>query len=351
MKCRDGNGPLVRGVTLRPTYLLRATGLVVLAILLWQADLSHLVGQIQGAKWIIVAIAFLLNCPHILMKSQRWLLLLSAEGIRYRWWKAYLAYYGSIFIGLLTPGRLGEFIKALHVSKDCNVSTRRAFTSVLVDRLFDLYSLALVGGLALVALGMGSATVLTATLLATVGVLLIPAALLWNRTTFRYLQSAGMRLGKVGRGLLGDDGWVTEIHDGLRQLTLPYLLVCALFTGIAYAIFYGQTYLLGLSLGLDAPFLTISFAVALGSLVTLVPISISGLGTREAAVVAYLGANGVPAQAALGFSLLVFAVFYVGGAVIGSVAWFIKPAQWGDAKRVPISQIQELAKSAKAKSP
>jgi hypothetical protein len=35
---------------------------------------------------------------------------------------------------------------------------------------------------------------------------------------------------------------------------------------------------------------------------------------------------GVTAEQALGFSLLVFATFYIGGGLMGAVAWWIKPA-------------------------
>ncbi|MBI4311504.1 MAG: flippase-like domain-containing protein [Chloroflexi bacterium] len=323
--------------------MLRLLGIGVLGILLWQVDAPDLTRLLRQAQWSIVAVAFFLNIPHILLKSQRWLLLLRAQGIRYRWVSAYLVYYSSIFVGLLTPGRLGEFIKALHVSKDCNVSTKRAFTSVLVDRLFDLYALAVVGGLALVALGSLDAKALTFSLLGIAVALLFPPALVWNRASFVAAQRRGARLGKLGRALLGEDGWATEVHRGLRELSITSILVALLFTIVAYTIFYVQTFLLALSLNLDASLPVISFAVALGSLVTLLPVSISGLGTREAAVVAYLGSSGVSAEAALGFSLLVFAVFYLGGAIIGSVAWMIKPAQWGKAKRIRIAQIREIA--------
>lgn len=67
--------------------------------------------------------------------------------------------------------------------------------------------------------------------------------------------------------------------------------------------------------------------MALGSLVTLLPISISGLGTREVAIVGYLGTAGMPAEIALGFSLLVFATFYIAGGLMGAVAWWMKPVQ------------------------
>jgi uncharacterized membrane protein YbhN (UPF0104 family) len=90
-------------------------------------------------------------------------------------------------------------------------------------------------------------------------------------------------------------------------------------------LFYGQCYLLALALSLPIDIIRVSMAVALGSLVTLIPISISGLGTREAVIVAYLGNAGVAPEAALGFSFLVFATFYIAGGLMGAIAWWLHP--------------------------
>ncbi len=80
---------------------------------------------------------------------------------------------------------------------------------------------------------------------------------------------------------------------------------------------------------MDVGFMQITYAAAIGSLVTLLPVSISGLGTREAAIIAYLGAQGVTSEGALGFSLLVFFTFYIAGGIIGAAAWWVKPVPLG----------------------
>ena len=40
---------------------------------------------------------------------------------------------------------------------------------------------------------------------------------------------------------------------------------------------------------------------------------------------AYLGTVGVPAEAARGFSLLIFTTFYLAGGLMGTVAWVVYP--------------------------
>ncbi len=49
-------------------------------------------------------------------------------------------------------------------------------------------------------------------------------------------------------------------------------------------------------------------------------------------MIAYLGAAGVTSEAALGFSLLVFFTFYLGGGLIGLVAWLLLAA-WSQLRR------------------
>jgi uncharacterized protein (TIRG00374 family) len=135
-----------------------------------------------------------------------------------------------------------------------------------------------------------------------------------------------MRSGKLGQKLFGESSWLQELRNYLMLLKWKHILIAIFFTVIAYALFFGQCFLLARGMKLEVPFLTICFAVALGSLVTLIPISISGLGTREAAMIAYLGQYDVSPEVSLGYSLLVFVTFYLAGGIIGAIAWFIKPA-------------------------
>jgi hypothetical protein len=130
----------------------------------------------------------------------------------------------------------------------------------------------------------------------------------------------------MGQRLFATDGWLAELRAGMRLLSLPGALLAAALTVLAYGIFFGQCYMLALALDMPLSYTQVSYAVAIGSLVTLLPISISGLGTREAAIIAYLGTAGISDEQALGFSLLVFATFYLAGGMLGAVAWWLKPA-------------------------
>ena len=310
---------------------LRLLGLGLLAFLFWRVDTHGLANVLRQVTPFFFVVAVLLNVPQISCKVFRWRGLLRSQQIRYGLWPASLSYFGSIFVGLLTPGRLGEFVKALHVGRDCGVSTARAFSTVLADRLFDLYALLLVGGAALLTLNPDRGGSGALGLVGFIVLLTLPLMMLLNHRAFDRLQAFGLRLGPWGQKLFAPQGGLMELRDGLRELTLPSLVRAAGLTILAYGIFFSQCYFLAMALDLPVGYAQVSYAVALGSLVTLLPISVSGLGTREAAIIAYLNTAGVSAEAALAFSLLVFVTFYVAGGLMGAIAWWVKPISLGGA--------------------
>ncbi|MCI0416527.1 flippase-like domain-containing protein, partial [bacterium] len=296
---------------------LRIAGLILLGLLLWKLDSSAVFSVMRRTAPAFLVLAILLNLPQIFLKALRWRFLMFAQGIRYSTLNASLSYFGSIFVGLLTPGRLGEFVKTIHVSRDCDIPAARAFPSVLVDRLFDLYALLLFGGAALLS---GAQQKSNALLFAESALLLIvPMIAILHGATFERIQSWAIRAGKLGKKLFDEGSWLQELRLFLLTLRWNHILVALLLTSFAYVIFFGQCYLLALGLGMEIEFLKICFAVSLGSLVTLIPISISGLGTREAVMIAYLGTAGISPELSLGYSLLVFVTFYVAGGLIGAI--------------------------------
>jgi hypothetical protein len=308
----------------------RLLGILLLAFLLWRIDITRLAAVLRQATPSLLLLAVLLNLPQIAVKALRWRGLLKAHDIDYGATPSILSYFGSIFIGLLTPGRLGEFVKALHVKEDCGVPTARALSSVLVDRIFDLYALLLFGGAALLSTAHSRSGVWM--LAESAAILLLPLFLLLHNGAFEACRRLAVRMGKWTAKLVRDESWLMELRSYLKSLSGASVATAVLLTILAYFLFFSQCYLLALALDLQIGPLPVSFAVALGSLVTLIPISISGLGTREAAMIAYLGTAGVAPEKSLGYSLLVFVTFYVAGGLMGAVAWLIKPVSLKEAK-------------------
>jgi len=66
-------------------------------------------------------------------------------------------------------------------------------------------------------------------------------------------------------------------------------------------------------------------AFSLAASVVLLPVSISGLGARDANLVFILGLIGIGPQKALALSLLYFAIFGMALGLMGAVFWYRRP--------------------------
>jgi uncharacterized protein (TIRG00374 family) len=295
----------------------RLLGVALVVVLLVRADLSGVSDTLGDAHIGGLLLAFVLLLPMILLKSIRWQVVLAAQG--------------SMFLGVVTPGRVGEFARIFHVTESHGISRTLAFSSVLADRLFDLYLLLTLGALALAAVTDGGVQIGVIVVIAVAAG--VPLAAVLSDTVFGWVQAPV----QWGREKTPKLPWrlfdmLVEVRTGLRSVTGPALAVSVILTGASYAIFFTQSYLIARSVGIDVSFFTVSLVIALGSLVAILPISISGLGTRDAVIVAYLGAEGVAGDSALGFSILIFIVFVIGSGLIGAAAWFAKPVKFSATK-------------------
>ena len=125
----------------------RYIGLFILLYIFFKIDLNELKNEITGINILPLLIAMGLNIPHLFIKSFRWNYLLRQQNICFTYWETFLPYMSSLYVGFITPGRVGEFIKAFYLKTYKGISLSRGFSSVLIDRLFDLYLLLILGSI------------------------------------------------------------------------------------------------------------------------------------------------------------------------------------------------------------
>jgi uncharacterized protein (TIRG00374 family) len=221
---------------------------------------------------------------------------------------------------------LGEFVKALYLRQDAGIPLGQGLSSVLVDRLLDLYLLLITAGVGMSVFSLPSylsRVGVAALLLVALGplVILIPAA---RRRVITLLIGA---MSFLGPGRYEEETRLSlgGFQQGLEQLLGIRLLIPVAITLLAYGLFYFQCYLIALALGLPISYAYAAFCVSLASLLSLLPISVSGLGVRDVTFIALLVPLGITAVMAIGYSLLILLVFNVFGAALGALAWFLKP--------------------------
>jgi len=305
---------------------IRLIGLAILVFILSRLDLQATVATLAHVQWGYLLIALAANLVLFGLKSWRWQTLLRMQGIVYPRTDAFLAFVSGLFLGLVTPGRVGELSKALYLKQDLGLPASEGLANVLMDRLFDLYTILILGTVGLIWFQLLPAWALALIAAGTLGAMLMPAALLSERLASWGLRVASQLpfLGRRGPRLRT---WVDGFQQGLRPLLKPGLGTPLILTLVAYAFFFSQAQLLALALGLQIPFAYLAVCLSIAGVVTLLPISFSGLGTRDAILIALFAPLGLAPEQAVAYSTLFFLTFYVGGGIYGAIAWQLKPLE------------------------
>ncbi len=298
--------------SLRPGWARTATALRVVAtvtILGWLAGRFR-VGELLALAWRPHALGWLagalaLTLLGVVLSALRWQRVLVALEVPARAATLTRHYLASLFVGNVLPTTIGGDVLRVSRLASSSGDAPRAMASVVLERLTGwlvLPGLTFVGlaanpGLRRLAPGpSGSAlgiAVATVTLL---------ALILGLAASSRF-----------GRWMGGDQRWrrfMGAIHVGLERFRRAPSLAFEVFTvGFAYQlVVLAAAFLAAKSLGMSVGWTAILTFFPIVAIVQVLPLTVGGLGTREAALMFFLHPFGVPEANAFALGLLLYAV-------------------------------------------
>ncbi|MGK4001853.1 lysylphosphatidylglycerol synthase transmembrane domain-containing protein [Sorangium sp. So ce1036] len=306
--------------------LVRLVGPILLVVVLLRIDdRDAVLAAVAAASAGPLALAAALNVVNIHLKVVRWDALLRARGIRYPLRRAWSAYLTSLYVGMLTPGRVGDVLRIRYLRHDLGVPYAEGLATVVMDRLCDLYVLA-----GFVAVGVARYSEVIAGRLAWLtwgGIaltVLAPLVLLVPGLAERALLAVSRRIAKEPASGAEPDA-ASRFLVALRAHVGRGLLLTLPLTVATFVVNFVQGYLIATAIGLSLSLFDVTCLLAIANLLGLLPISIAGVGVRELFFSLVFPALGLGAEHGVTFGLLVFAVIYLGVVALGFVSWQLAP--------------------------
>jgi hypothetical protein len=304
-------------VRFRPSFsrLIRLVGLALFVLVLLRIDFTSLKELLGRANLAILASALGLIAPMMVVKTARWVSLQKTTGfLGGSFFHSLLAYTTGMYAGLITPGRLGELVRVRYLQSR-GAEFERALATVLWDRVIDVAGLLTIGVVALWPLseefrGLYGGLVL---MLAVLGAALLSAVFLkgWPGLA-RWRAGRFKRFGFVHGGL---ERIAEAMRATLLAQSLPSTLWLCLLTLLGWAVYFLQAYLLALSLGIGIDWLPLVVSVTAAAVASFLPVSISGLGTRDATLALLMPRFGRTREEAVALSTLILLALVVNGAM------------------------------------
>jgi glycosyltransferase 2 family protein len=284
-------------------------------------------------------LAWSLNFAVVALRVQRWQRLLAQSNIAYSFREAWNAYNAAAYVGLLTPGRIGDVLRVAYLAQDRNAPAARGLASIAVDRLLDLAVLGMFAGLGVLHLGSRTTVVQEAWVWVWVAFALAAVPVFLSLASSRHLVSVPggatseevPRFVALSRWLLAKLGRVSnarsasDFFEAARVQLTRGGLSAVLLTIASFALVYVQALLLAQAMGLSLGLFDVIALNALSTLLGLIPVSVSGLGVREVLFASLLPALGYSSGAGVSYGLLVFAVMYLSMVAYGFVMWQLHP--------------------------
>jgi uncharacterized protein (TIRG00374 family) len=290
-----------------PFLLIRLLGIAVFIYILSTVDLKVLWENIKDVNTAFLFYGIAFQVLLLFLKAIRWHILNSGSRKCPEVMRSFGEFFESYAIGVITPGRIGEMVKAGHAKEKNRIM--ETGLRVIIERGFDFGIFVSVAALALIYAFPGKGVVPLGILILLGGILIFSIAIVFLRSASatRFAQKILNKLPFLKLNL--------QLAFKKRSNTIQLLIILLSIAGnLSYFV---SCYFLAAGLSIESSILYISGAVAVAGLLNMLPITVMGLGTREATFLLLFKPLAEPLI--LAFSSLVFLVAQIGGGLISLI--------------------------------
>lgn len=267
----------------------------------------------------VFVLGVILHVTSYLAGALRWWKILAAMDVNVSFRTVFPSYYMGVFFNNFLPTGFGGDVARTLQLRARGISGSALVVSAILDRLFGFLAVALIGFLLTVfhplpQLGLLPVTVFSLALAVLIPIILLsfrpqPVRRLAARVKGRFPRLSAV-IEKLP--LLGQ-------HPGLVSQSVVLSILNQLLV-------VGVVWICARNLGISIDVSSATIIVFLAFLTMALPISVGGLGVREAALVALLVQAGYAAQPAVALSLVYVAILWI-TAVPGAIVWLFQSRQ------------------------
>ncbi|MCX5712330.1 MAG: lysylphosphatidylglycerol synthase transmembrane domain-containing protein [Candidatus Omnitrophica bacterium] len=294
--------------------------ILILYYLFRQVDKNMLIDVLHHSDKVLLFAAFVIFQLGNLFCALRWHMLLRAAKIHLALRRVLISFCGGLFFNLFLPSSIGgDLMRAIDLSRHTNRS-REVVATVLLDRISGYVGLVLITLFAVIIGGklIENTSVIVCVIIITV-VLILGLLVLFNMKIYSKI-SAFLGSGKTGK----IKEYIKDIHHEMHifkqhKAVIVNNVIFSLLVQITGPLMF---YLIAVSMGLKLKLIYFFVYIPIIGAVSMLPISIGGLGLRDAATIYFFGKAGVAKNLAFAMSLVNFSFILITG-IIGGLIYYV----------------------------
>lgn len=295
--------------------LLPFIGIILLIYILWKFNIGKILSVFSTINPLYAAIC-LLGVPIIFfIFNIQWQMILKRQCIHVSFIYSFKNLFIGYFYGFITPGGFGAFLSALYLKNESKTSLPKCISNIMTFNTIDYISIFILGSIGGFFL-LGRYPYLFILILVLLFFVTFLFTFYLRQKTSKHLfdKLLQTQIFKFIQQYVKDP--IESFYDDLpsfKSLLLPFLV-----SFFSWIVFYTELYLIAQLFNIHIPYITFFFMLAIASSIAIIPISIYGLGTRDATLVALFSLYNIPPENIISFSLFWFTVFLITPSIIGS---------------------------------
>lgn len=283
-------------------------GVTIFIYILLKLDVSNIFREVLNADVKFLLLSGFFTFLFLGTQTLKWFAIAKAQKIKVPFLEAFKINLKSLFYAFITPSNIGGVIRAGYLKKYNENSLGKGLSNFTIDKIFDLCSLIFLAAI----FSFWFRNVLPIDYF--YYSLLIFFILVWGllifidkdrsrkilRIFYRYLIPKKIKK-KVKQGFY-------SFYEDMPEK--KYFGLFFLFNILNWIVLITVSFFIGVSLGIDVSYFYYLAILPITSLISHIPITINGLGTREATMIILFGLIGVEATKI--FSMSIISLFISG---------------------------------------
>lgn len=295
---------------------LRLIGILLFVLILIKVNAKDVLQSLMHSDWSLLALVAVMNLLVVLLRSVRWVKLLEIQNYSFGIPEAFWSYLRSLYFGNVTPGRVGELSRVHYLMKYININSAVATSGVIYDRILDTYFVLILGVLGIV-MSEVWASYLWLKILLISFLFIIPIILFVPKLTL----SIASVLPHFWNLKTRVSSWLENFFDAIKSFLTWKVIPSVVITLFIYLLFFVQCILLAYAMNLQIEMFYLIFCVVVFSALSILPISVSNMGTREFSLIFMFSYIGLSSEQAVTYSLLFFLIINLLLALFGWLAY------------------------------
>ncbi|MCK9596939.1 flippase-like domain-containing protein [Candidatus Pacearchaeota archaeon] len=293
-------------------------GIGLFIYLIIKLDITKIFQEIKNLNLFLLPIILIIVVLFYLIQTSKWFVIARKQKIDLSFSEAFRINWISDFYGFVTPGKLGAIIRVNYL-KNKGADIGKGVSNFVIDKFLDLASLFIL------AFGVG-AIIFSKKIIPAAGIyvsgfifvfLVIFFLIFYKKENCRRLLGFFHKRFVPKRFKEKSKNLFNSFYEDFPPIS--FLLGAFFLNLVCWVTNYFVLYLIAISLGISINFIYFLVILAISTVIAQIPITINGLGTREATLISLFGVMGVSSVKVFSMSVLGIMIMSIIPAIISII--------------------------------